>query len=325
MRMYSASKIKLIVPCMALLLSTALLISVGWGCGKEISVERKRIRLGYLNNDLHQLAFYVAQQKGYFQEEGLEVEVAGVYNSGPEEMGAFQAGALDIGYVGAAPAILAVANGKANVVAVAQANLNGSALVASPASGARSVSDLKGKKVAVPNVGTVQDFLLRKALSEENLTVHDIQEVYMAPPQMLAALSTSSVDACLVWEPFVSQMVTQGWGRIVSLSSDIWEDHPCCLVVAGEEFLREHPDAVDALVRAHQRATAFLQDHSEEALSLAAEFTGLKVDVVDMALSHITYKAEIGVGGLREYAQFLTDQGLAKIVDIEAFLDDFIR
>ncbi len=325
MGMESGRNFKLSVVCVALLLASLPLLSCFTGCGGGGAVAKKRVRLGYLNNDLHQLAFYVAQQKGYFQEEGLEVEVVGVYNSGPEEMGAFQAGALDMGYVGAAPAILAVANGRAKVLAVAQANLNGSALVASPASGVRGISDLAGRKVAVPNVGTVQDFLLRRALGKEGLSIRDIQVVYMAPPQMLAALSSSSIDACLVWEPFASQAVAQGWGKIVLLSAEIWEDHPCCLVVAGEDFAESEPQVVDAFLRAHERATAFLQENTEEVVELASRFTDLPEEVVRSALVNLTFTSRLNREGLREYVLYLNEQGLAQISEADSFLDSLIR
>ncbi len=95
---------------------SALLLAAVPGCGGgDGGVVRGPVRLGHLNQDLHQLAFYVAQQKGFFLEEGLDVEVVGVYSSGPEEMAAFQAGSLDAGYVGMAPAMAAAANGRAEV------------------------------------------------------------------------------------------------------------------------------------------------------------------------------------------------------------------
>ena len=87
------------------------------------------VRIAYLQSDIHQLPCWVALEKGLFEKEGVKVEVAGIFKAGPELMSAFAAGALDMGYVGVAPATTAVANKTAKVVVLAQVNTEGSALV----------------------------------------------------------------------------------------------------------------------------------------------------------------------------------------------------
>src|SRR3989339_1470895 len=87
------------------------------------------IRMAVLQSDIHQLAFWVALEKGFFTKNGVFVEVAGIFKAGPEIMTAFSAGELDMAYVGEAPATTAVANKAAGVVVVAQVNTEGSALV----------------------------------------------------------------------------------------------------------------------------------------------------------------------------------------------------
>ncbi|MFH1625414.1 MAG: ABC transporter substrate-binding protein, partial [Pseudomonadota bacterium] len=95
--------------CLRLALIALFLPVLIFSCTKSEKLEMK-VRMGYLQSDLHQLAAFVALEKGLFQKEGIDVEIGGIFKAGPEEMSAFAAGSLDIGYVGVAPATTAVAN-----------------------------------------------------------------------------------------------------------------------------------------------------------------------------------------------------------------------
>jgi len=195
---------KLRVKIACLLLPVCALMLGGASHGAD-----RAIRLGYLQNDLHQLACFIALKNGYFSEEGLNVEVAGIFKAGPEEMSAFAAGELDVGYVGLAPATVAVANGTARVKIIAQANLEGSAIVTGKASGIRALKDLIGKTVAVPGYATVQDFLVRRSLTAANISVKSVNIIlgyalnsriyYMlcfTPPMILLHVTGSIDTAC---------------------------------------------------------------------------------------------------------------------------------
>ena len=101
----------------------------------------KKVRIGYLRNDLHHLAAWVAIDKGFFKDEGVDVEVAGIFNAGPEEMTAFASKSLDMGYLGVAPSATGLANKSASVKAVALANAEGSSMVVRKDS---SIKEVKG-------------------------------------------------------------------------------------------------------------------------------------------------------------------------------------
>ena len=89
-----------------MLLSSILFLSSCNTKGKESNT----VRLAYLQSDLHHLPAFVALHKGFFEQEGLKVEVSGIFKAGPELMSGFAAGSLDVGYVGLSPATVAVAN-----------------------------------------------------------------------------------------------------------------------------------------------------------------------------------------------------------------------
>ncbi len=127
----------------------------------------RSVRIGYLTADLHQLAFYVAMKRGYFDKVGIRVEKK-EYGNGVYEMEGFRLGEIDVGYLGSAPATLKRINDNVKIRIIAGVNNEGSAIVARDAN---SIKDLAGKKVAIPGFGTVQDFLLRMAAEKAGLRI----------------------------------------------------------------------------------------------------------------------------------------------------------
>jgi len=160
------------------------------------------VRIAYLQSDIHQLPCWVALEKGFFEKEGVKVEVVGIFKAGPELMSAFAAGALDMGYVGVAPATTAVANKTARVVVLAQVNTEGSAIVVKKDGKIQSIPELVGKSAVVPGHSTVQDALFRKALYQFKTSPDQVKIMVLKPPEMIGALRTDQIDAFIAWEPY---------------------------------------------------------------------------------------------------------------------------
>lgn len=134
------------------------------------------VRLGYLNADLHQLAQSVARNRtvlggseSIFEKYGVNVEPLQPFANGGFVMDAFVAGEVDVGYLGAPPAILKRINLNADTVIIAQANSEGSGLVVSVDSDIQSLADLVGRTVATPGETSIQHLLLRVALEREGI------------------------------------------------------------------------------------------------------------------------------------------------------------
>jgi NitT/TauT family transport system substrate-binding protein len=284
-----------------------------------------KFRLGYLRSDLHHLGAWVAIEKGYFKDEGLDVEVAGIFNAGAEEMSAIASKSLDVGYLGMAPSITGVANKAATVKAAALANAEGSAIVVKAGSPAGTLADLAGKTIAIPGYSSVQDFLLRRALEAAGLAPAAVTIIVIKPPEMLAALETGQVDAFIAWEPHATKAVTKGIGRVLLRSSEIWKGHPCCVVAFEGTVAKGRPAVVQSFLKAHARATAFILANTDEAVRIGVQYTGMDEATVRAALGNITYRAELERAPIREYASFLTRLGYIKETDPEALLRDYVE
>jgi NitT/TauT family transport system substrate-binding protein len=285
----------------------------------------EKVRLGYLRSDLHHLAAWVGIDKGFFRDEGLDVEVAGIFNAGAEEMSAFASRSLDVGYLGMAPSVTGVANRAASVKAAALANAEGSAIVVKAGSPARTLKDLAGKTVAIPGYGNVQDFLLRRALDAAGLDAKALTIIVIKPPEMLPALETGQIDAFIAWEPFATKAVTKGAGRVLLRSSEIWKDHPCCVVAFEDAVAKGRPAVLQAFLKAHARATAFILANTDEAVRIGVKYTGMDEATVRAALGNITYRAELERAPILEYASYLTRLGYIKETDPEALLREYVE
>jgi len=133
-------------------------------------VANTSINVGFLTADSTRLASIVAEKQGYYNASGLTVNFK-EYPNGVAMMNGFKTGAIDAGYVGAPPAILARVNDDVKINIISEVNYGGSAIVVKPGAGIHAIADLSGKTVGIPAVGTVQDIVLRKAAQQNNLTV----------------------------------------------------------------------------------------------------------------------------------------------------------
>lgn len=283
------------------------------------------IRVAYLQNDIHQLPCWVALEKGLYEKEGMKVEVAGIFKAGPELMSAFAAGALDMGYVGVAPATTAVANKTARVVVLAQVNTEGSAIVVKKDGKVQSIPELLGKIAVVPGHSTVQDFLFRRALLKFKTQPEQVKIMVLKPPEMIGALRTDQIDAFTAWEPYPAKAVTMGVGRILTSSRDIWKDHPCCVLAADAKFMERHLEKAKGMVRSHVKAIDFIHQHREEAIKIGIKYTGMDEASVRMAMENVNYTPVLSVEGEKEYVDFLTKLKYIKVENVQIFVDQFMR
>ena len=124
------------------------------------------------------------------------------FPSGPPLLEALNVGAIDFGIAGETPPIFAQAAGAPLVyLAYDPPAPKGEAILVPKESPLKSVADLKGRKVAL-NKGSNVHYLLVKALEKAGLKYTDIQPVFLAPADALAAFTRGSVDAWVIWDPY---------------------------------------------------------------------------------------------------------------------------
>lgn len=290
-----------------LLLSVLLVLLAGCTPAATPTPTSARVRIGYLVGDLHHVVYVVGQDaeagggKSFFEKYGVVVQDApgAPYANGGVEMDHFAAGDVDLGYLGAPPAIIKHLNAGVKTTVVAQVNEIGSALIVAP--GINRFSDLVGKTVATPGHVTIQFFLLRNYAQQQGVDISQINIVDVAPKDMRAKLESGAVAGYIAWEPYASDSVMAGIGKTLATSNDIWPHHLDCVLAVDQTFARDNPDTVVRFLKAHREATTWVQEalanpgspQYRHLIDLAVKFTQRDAVVVEAAFKQIDFKVEL--------------------------------
>ena len=250
------------------IIAIIIVIIVAAGAYFASGSSQETVRIGHLPSD-HDSALFVAQAQDQFEKNGINVEVT-QFNNGGDLMTAIAAGDIDVGYVGITPAMSSISTG-VPVKVVSGAQTEGSGLVVDKDSNINSIADLKGKTVATPGAATIQQMLLTDALNENGLSIDDVKVTNLKAAQMVDAIKSNQIDAFIVWEPYSTIAVQSNEGKLLMNSSEIEPGHPCCCIVATDDFIANHPDELDTILDIHENATEYINENPQEAAKLLPE------------------------------------------------------
>jgi sulfonate transport system substrate-binding protein len=184
--------------------------------------------------------------------------------------------------------VFAAAGGaKIAIVAALRNDPNSAALVVPKNSPITSISQLKGKKIAVAQ-GSSADYHLLTVLTKAGLTPHDVSLEYLQPAEGLAALNSGSVAAWDIWSPFIEQAKIGHGARV--LVNGVGYGSNFSYVVASRAALGDSAkaaaisDYIKFLAQAHQWVNAHPQAWAAE----WAKATGLPLNVMADAASDDT-------------------------------------
>lgn len=217
------------------------------------------VSIGYLPSD-HDAALFVANASNMYTDAGLKVELH-EYNNGGDLMTAMASGTVDVGYVGITPVLSSIQKG-VPVKVIAGAQTEGSGLVTKDPN-IKSITDLKGKKIATPGEASIQYMLLNYDLKKHGMSINDITSPSMKVASMNDALKTGSIDAMLTYEPYVSIATQVNNQTLIEDSSSILSNHPCCVVAVSQSFIDKHPQQVQKIADIHKKATEKLESDPE--------------------------------------------------------------
>ncbi|MEQ8198610.1 MAG: ABC transporter substrate-binding protein, partial [Clostridiaceae bacterium] len=260
----------------SLVLSAILAVGVLAGCSNKKQDDLKTLRVGFFPNLTHSQAL-VGKNRGDFQNAlGNNINIEWKqFNAGSSEIEAFLAGELDLGYIGPGPAINGFTKSKGDVVIIAGSTDAGAVLVSRKGTSIKTVKDLDGKKVAIPQFGNTQDLSLRYLLQEAGLKDKakggTVEIVQAENPDIKTLIEKGEIDAALVPEPWGARLEKESGANLVLDYNQIWREgkYPTAVVIARKEFLKDHPDVVEKFLKTHVELTDYINSNQSEAGTIA--------------------------------------------------------
>jgi NitT/TauT family transport system substrate-binding protein len=234
---------------------------------------------------------YIADKKGYFQAEGLDVKVTN-FRSAADMVAPLGAGQLQVG-AGSASAGLynAVARGiKIKIVADKASSPPGYGATKILVRKDHVVSgrykeprDLKGLKFAMNAPGVSNTSTLNTLLRSAGLKYSDVETVDLPLPDHVPALKNKSVDASASVEPAPALAIRNGDAVLVKSDDEILPHHQIAVLLYSEDFALRQPDAARRFMRAYIRAVRFYNDAHKD-----GRLDGATADEVIAILSEAT-------------------------------------
>ncbi|WP_153800153.1 ABC transporter substrate-binding protein [Foetidibacter luteolus] len=162
---------------------------------------------------------------------------------------------------------------------------DGSEIVVAKNSKVRSLTDLKGKTVAIPSPYSNQHFVMNKLMGDYGMQPGDINFVILPPPDMPTSLASGAIDGYFVGEPFCAKAELDGTGRVLYYARDIWPNFISCALVVHEDLIKENREVVADLVRGIAQSGAWAETHRAEAAKLAAPYYRQDEKVLNFVLT----------------------------------------
>jgi NitT/TauT family transport system substrate-binding protein len=292
------------------------------------------VKVGYFPNLTHATAL-VGDQEGFIQKElgGTQLSTA-TFNAGPSEIEALNAGSIDIGFIGPSPAVNGYVKSQGKSLRIIGGSASGGVkLVVNPKK-IKTLDDVKGKRIATPQLGNTQDVAFLNWISEKGWKVDpqsgkgDVSVVRTENKVTPNAYLSGSIDGAWVPEPTASKLVSDG-AKVLLDESTLWPDKKFVItnVIVSQKFLAKHPDVVEAVLRGTVKTNEWINANPDKAKASAnaklQELTGkaLPPKVIDPAWPSIRFTDDPLAATLDAQAAHAVKAGLLEQPDLAGIYD----
>lgn len=303
------------------------------GTSKKLSAST--VKIGYFANLTHATPL-VGLKEGFFADElgsGTTIKES-VFNAGPAEIEALNAGSIDIGWIGPSPSVNGWAKSGGESLKIISGSASGGVKLVVNPDKIKTLKDIKGKKIATPQLGNTQDVAFLNWISEQGWKVDatsgkgDVSVVRTDNKVTPDAYKTGSIDGAWVPEPTASKLVAEG-AKVLLDERDLWPDKKFVItnVIVSQKFLKEHPDVVEAVLRGSVKTNAWINANPDKAKADAnaqlEKLSGkpLPADVIDPAWQSIQVIDDPLASTLQTEADHAVTAGLLEKPSLKGIYD----
>jgi len=223
----------------------------------------------------------VLKKMGWVEQAFPGTTVKWVYSAGSSNaLNFLQGNAVDFGSTAGSAALLSRANGNPIKAVYIYEQPEWTALVVAKDSAAKSITDLKGKRVAAQK-GTDPYFFLLRTLNGAGLAQADVQYVNLPHAEGRTALERGQVDAWAGLDPHMAASELQAGSRLIYRNTDF---NTYGFLNAREAFLKTYPAATRTLIGLYERAKQWIVEHPDEAAKILADEAQITLDVAKREL-----------------------------------------
>lgn len=318
-----------------------LLILAVTGCsqpGETAAGKKQIVRLGYFPNVSHAPAMIGVANGDFEKALGPDVELKSTtFNAGPSVIEAIFGGQLDIAYIGPSPTLNGfIKSGGEEVRVISGAVENGTLIVGSKKRGITTLEQLKGAKIATPQLGNTQDISAKHYVTtvlKATLGTADgeTQVIPIANPDIEILFVKDQLDAAWIPEPWASRLVEQGLVTVIAEEKELWPNKRFTLtnVIVRRKFLEQQPDLVKKFLQAHVKVTReLIADRQKFAGVINSEtrrLTGkeLPAAVIESSLNHVEFSTDPSRESFAAFFEKGRELGLLKAdtLDLDKLID----
>jgi ABC-type nitrate/sulfonate/bicarbonate transport system substrate-binding protein len=257
-----------------LILALGVLVS---GCSEGKPPKFEKLTLG-VELSLLTAHVWVAEKNGYFQDEGLTVEIKD-FDSGKNALTTMldveNIQDLDIITVAQTPLMFnSFTRDDYQIIAAMVTSENDVKVLAKKQNGLNVATDLKGKKIGITE-GSTGQFFLDLFLSYNDISYNDVDVINLKPSDLPQAVSDGKVDAIVTWEPhiFNAQILLEENALIFSSEGIYREDF---YFVGDREYISNNGEALKGFIRAIEKAENFIYSNKDDSITIVAERLGIE-------------------------------------------------
>ncbi len=249
----------------------------------EAATPLKPYKVGF-NAWIGSIGFFVAKEKGFFKDEGLDLQTKS-FSSPGDGLKPLLSGDLDA-VLTTADTVLTIldkAPGQMKIVYLTDTSAGADAILAK-----KEIADIKaikGKKVAA-TLGQCNQLLLDKALEKAGLTEKDIQLVNMNPDDAGAAFAAGQIDVAVTWEPWITKVAGEKKGHVIWSSKETPNLILDVLAVSTKGVAKKSAET-KAFLKGLNKGYDFVQAHPDEAAVIAGKVLEQKPDEVKAMLPKV--------------------------------------